>query len=695
MMKKNLIFVLVMLAMVSRGQNFPTIGTNSSVAVTVNSSGVLQGVGTNIFSSNSGNLNITLTSLGYVPGGSGTATNLTGNALVQATNAANGLLVLANSWTGLNTFSDANINSGNISPTGGTAATTNWVSANFQTNGQPIQASTVTNLGSAAYSNSAAFYPATGNPSGFLTNNATRGTVNLNSLSLAGSFSSDNANIFTDGSGNLTAQSLTGSVMATGGNILTNAVATTGTNNAVSVANNTVTVQFNTNLPASSGGGVTWLVATNYNIVPDGVTDNTTNMQSFLNKAGALYFPKGNYLAQELWITNNTRIVGDGAVWIYATNAANTNIFVKCMLNTNISIEGITFDGQINPSKTTNFITYSGTNSILQNLGGGKMTYWNPTGFRGGLEVNGHGSGSFKNLTLRNFSRSGFIVYGSQSSTYSMSVNKAEINNVNCYNNFVGVYASGIMSVDNAPYNVLGWYTNEVPGCLPPEYVTLTDLNCYNNTVGAQIDAGNIIVQGGKFSRNIFNIMQLGGVNPCHGTFTGCLFNHADNYAFYSYNNTSGELITGCQFRSGATEAIYLSACIGYVFQNCQFNYLTITNVNSYPGDNYFLDNTLDSAWSTVNLSTDGHLIHFHNRRFYTGNDSDNDATFGTFSSQNWTNLTGMPVAVNMASATSVAVFNLFGSNLVSAAVSPSYFILQPRGYTTNATGTGSYYGAP
>ena len=164
---------------------------------------------------------------------------------------------------------------------------------------------------------------------------------------------------------------------------------------------------------------------------------------------------------------------------------------------------------------------------------------------------------------------------------------------------------------------------------------------------------------------------------------------------FACFFNTSGELITGCQFRSGATEAIYLSACIGYVFQNCQFNYLTITNVNSYPGDNYFLDNTLDSAWSTVNLSTDGHLIHFHNRRFYNGNDSDNDATFGTFSSQNWTNLTGMPVAVNMASATSVAVFNLFGSNLVSAAVSPSYFILQPRGYTTNATGTGSYYGAP
>ncbi len=557
-------------------------------------------------------------------------------------------------------------------------------------------------------------------PSSVLTNNATRGTVNLNSLSLAGSISSDNAHIFTDGSGNLTASSLTGSITASGGNVvtnnqtgvtlggsfsgaysgaysgaLTNATAASGTNNAVSVSSGIVTVQFNTNLPASSGGGVTWLVATNYNIVPNGVTDNTTNMQSFLNNAGALYFPKGNYLAQELWITNNTRIVGDGAVWIYATNAANTNIFVKCMLNTNISIEGITFDGQINPSKTTNFITYSGTNNILQNLGGSKMIYWNPTGFRGGLEVNGHGRGSFKNLTLRNFSRSGFIVYGSQSSTYSMSVDKAEINNVNCYNNFVGVYASGIMSLDNAPYNVLGWYTNEVPGCLPPEYVTLTGLNCYNNTVGAQIDAGNIIVQGSTFNRNIFNIMQLGGVNPCHGTFTGCLFNHADNYAFYSYNNQSGELIAGCQFRSGATEAIYLSACAGYVFQNCQFNYLTITNVNSYPGDNYFINNTFDSAWSSVNLSTDGHLIHFHNRRFYNGNDSDNDATFGTFSSQNWTNLTGMPVAVNMASATSVAVFNLFGSNLVSSSVSPSYFILQPRGYTTNATGTGSYYGAP
>ena len=89
-------------------------------------------------------------------------------------------------------------------------------------------------------------------PSSVLTNNATRGTVNLNSLSLAGSLSSDNAHIFTDGSGNLTAQSLTGLVIATGGNILTNAVATTGTNNAVSVANNTVTVQFNTN--AATGG---------------------------------------------------------------------------------------------------------------------------------------------------------------------------------------------------------------------------------------------------------------------------------------------------------------------------------------------------------------------------------------------------------------------------------------------------------
>jgi hypothetical protein len=75
-------------------------------------------------------------------------------------------------------------------------------------------------------------------------------------------------------------------------------------------------------------------------VTNSGVTDVTAPLQALLNKGGCFYFPPGRYLSQELVLTNNTTLLGSGSlgsVLVYANNGSNTNVFVRCMLNTNIS----------------------------------------------------------------------------------------------------------------------------------------------------------------------------------------------------------------------------------------------------------------------------------------------------------------------------------------------------------------------
>lgn len=87
---------------------------------------------------------------------------------------------------------------------------------------------------------------------------------------------------------------------------------------------------------------------TNVGVIADGVTDNTTILQSLLDSGDvALYFPSGEYVIGDLTISNNVKIYGDGDTSILKPANANTVMFT---LHNEKSFEccEVLFDGSDN-----------------------------------------------------------------------------------------------------------------------------------------------------------------------------------------------------------------------------------------------------------------------------------------------------------------------------------------------------------
>ena len=154
---------------------------------------------------------------------------------------------------------------------------------------------------------------------------------------------------------------------------------------------------------AGDGSGLTNLVQSCMNVLTagvtnDGVTDVTVPLQNLLNKGGAFYFPAGRYLAQELIITNNTTLFGSGATLVYAGNSGNKNIFVRCLLNTNINIFNLDFDGgDYSDITTRTFQTYQGIQTFASP---DQYFFWNPVGLRHGLQFNTEAGGTISGIGL-------------------------------------------------------------------------------------------------------------------------------------------------------------------------------------------------------------------------------------------------------------------------------------------------------
>jgi hypothetical protein len=361
-------------------------------------------------------------------------------------------------------------------------------------------------------------------------------------------------------------------------------------------------------------------------VTNDGVTDNTTALQALLNKGGFIYFPPGRYCAHELQVIGNTTLWGAGpraSVLVYATDASSTNIFVRCGLNTNITIFNLGFDGGDYSDITTRTFNNYGGSLALSFTNAPQMTYWNPYGLRHGLQINTTGGGVTEAITIYGFNGIGMLPV-SQAGTLSYSATKTIITGVECYTNFCGLFSSANL---NSQPGYPNWIINYVADALVPEYTAYSAMNLHDNAIGMCFSAGNCTMMNSTISHNYFNQLDTFGLNDHHGSISTCSYNHAIFFDIFILGAALGEQWDNCQFRGGVTaapEIIYLNDTAGMNFNNCSFDAFAFTNTASTPsGVNSFRFNTYFGTWANQTFSTDGQLLYDGNHSANVAGDTD------------------------------------------------------------------------
>jgi hypothetical protein len=410
------------------------------------------------------------------------------------------------------------------------------------------------------------------------------------------------------------------------------------------------------------GSGLTNLPQVYLNVLTagvtnDGVTDVTVPLQNLLNKGGAFYFPPGRYYAQELAITNNTTLLGNGAVLVYATNAANNSIFVRCLLNSNISISGLGFDGgDYSDITARTFNIYSGPANFSPP---DNFYYWNPAGLRHGLQFNINAGGSISDIVIYGFGGIGLLPVGNGAIDFTASV-KTIVKGVQCHLNFVGLFSSGAIGtsvVSGTNVFLPNWITNYVPGAADPEYMSYSALNLFNNTVGMAATAGNCTYVNSVIDGNLYGQLDTFGYNDHHGAINSIIYTHNINAALYMVGSQNGGQIVNCQFRDNTYGTIVLNYVQGITIDYCTFAPLSITNENTYgTGQNFFRNNTYAGTWAGQTLSTDGHLVYFGNHSYSVAGDNDGQPLTllesGNTAGITFTNAAGTPFQLQVNPAT-------------------------------------------
>ena len=374
--------------------------------------------------------------------------------------------------------------------------------------------------------------------------------------------------------------------------------------NGQAISNLLATVQFALNVA-------------NLGVTNDGTTDVTAKLQNLLNQGGAFYFPAGRYLARELYITNNTTLIGSGATLVYATAAANSNIFVTCGLNNNITILGMTFDGGDYSEYTTRkFTTYAGVQDFSVPY---SFAMWNPLGVRHGLQINIDGGGLISGITISGFGGIGLLPV-SPKGINGPGFGRATVSGVYCISNFVGLFSSGMIGVAIGPY-LPNWITNYIPGAKDPEFMSYSGLNLIHNTIGMSASAGNCTYVNSAFTANLFGQLDSNGNNDHHGSINSCEYTHNTAMGIYISGCQFGEQIINCQFRDNGA-SITLDHSAGITVDFSTFAPLIITNTGSI-GQNFFRHNTYPGTWASQTFIADGKTLYFGNNSYDTPGDND------------------------------------------------------------------------
>lgn len=263
-----------------------------------------------------------------------------------------------------------------------------------------------------------------------------------------------------------------------------------------------------------------------YGATGDGTTDDTTAIQTALDKTGTIYFPAGTYkITSELNISSNSTLMGDGkektVLYFYkASNPASDEFMLKADTKTNITVKNLTLSSNAYDDGLFNLGQYNTTpNPYYTDTEQGRIN---------GLLISSCTNVNVLDCEVRYFNYHGIRVAVTQPPTPATTYNENLV-----FDNIHGHHCR------QTPISILGTKNFKVTNC------TLTD-NGYFGTDIIDGGGGYGVVLGRTPSEN--QLRSIGGVcsnNFCARNARHGIDGHAGTNLIITNNIVEDNLLHG------------------------------------------------------------------------------------------------------------------------------------------------------
>ncbi len=197
-----------------------------------------------------------------------------------------------------------------------------------------------------------------------------------------------------------------------------------------------------------------------YGVVGDGTTDDTTAIQTALDKTGTIYFPAGTYkITSALNISSNSTLMGDGkektVLYFYkASNPASDEFMLKAEDKTNITVKNLTLSSNAYDDGLFNLGTY--TTSPVPHYTA------NVQGRINGLFISSCTNVNVLDCEVRYFNYHGIRVSVSNSTTYNENLVFDNIHGHHCRQTPISILGTKNFKVTNCTLTDNGYFGTDI-----------------------------------------------------------------------------------------------------------------------------------------------------------------------------------------------------------------------------------------
>lgn len=236
-----------------------------------------------------------------------------------------------------------------------------------------------------------------------------------------------------------------------------------------------------------------------FNALCDGVTDDTTAIQTAMNNAAGLFIPAGTCIVSNLVATQNTRISGNGQTSVLKFKTGSTGYMLESTASFYIKLSSLDLDG----GNTADYelVTSPGTRSGVH------------------LWANIDNS-SIIDTTIHGFNNIAVGLNGDQNANENGTVIVAS------------AISKNYCAIDTGPSGANHDVCNATAGTTAvsgAEYLKILGNTLVNDRFAFVVDSGNVNITSNTVAHNGYCLWVNGAPspNPAHGNFVGNLCNHS------------------------------------------------------------------------------------------------------------------------------------------------------------------------